>query len=325
MFDFVKEDRFLVKVIYKYYVFREINMTLLKKINDWKKYPNALGSESQVSVLVGELAAILKKEIPEPVKSALKTLALRGTMRDIASAIGRNIEQRNLRTPSFHEVVDSGAASCGISWTEAVAVLAQYVTECEAQLPPDEHIPINEIERRTNDQGGFFMPNVIIRGVKEDYGWLGNMSPHKIMYENGCWLTAEALFQALRYPMGAVNDKGENIRELIRGQKSPMAAKMMSKKYMDNRNITPMGDEDLDNMRMVLRLKFKQIHNTPLERDLLETGDKFILEDCSKRPTVSGRFWGAQRVADGIWKGTNKLGQLLMELRTEIRNRPAVQ
>ena len=94
-------------------------MTLHEKINDWKKYPNALGSEAQVSVLVGELAAILKKEIPEPVKSALKTLALRGTMRDIASAIGRNIEQKNLRVPSFHEVVDSGAASCGISWTEA--------------------------------------------------------------------------------------------------------------------------------------------------------------------------------------------------------------
>ena len=126
-------------------------MTLLKKINDWKKYPNALGSEAQVSVLVGELAAILKKEIPEPVKSALKTLALRGTMRDIASAIGSNIEQRNLRVPSFHEVVDNGAASCGISWTEAVAVLAQYVTECGALLPPAENIPINEEGSHMNE------------------------------------------------------------------------------------------------------------------------------------------------------------------------------
>jgi|GEM_PF-1420584 len=299
-------------------------MTLLKKINDWKKYPNALGSESQVSVLVGELAAILKKEIPEPVKSALKTLALRGTMRDIASAIGSNIEQRNLRVPAFHEVVDSGAASCGISWTEAVAVLAQYVTECGAQLPPDEHIPINEIERPTNDQGGFFMPNVIIRGVKEDYGWLGNMSAHDVQHEGKWWNTAEALFQALRFPMSAVNDIGENIREIIRAQTSPMAAKMKSKKYKDKRNITPMGDEDLENMRIVLRLKFGK-HNNPIETDLLATGDKSIVEDCSKRPTASGLFWGAKRLPDGIWKGTNTLGQLLMELRTEIRNRPTVQ
>ena len=299
-------------------------MTLLKKINDWKKYPNALGSESQVSVLVGELAAILKIEIPEPVKSALKTLALRGTMRDIASAIGSNIEQRNLRVPSFHKVVDSGAASCGISWTEAVAVLAQYVTECGAQLPPAENIPINEIERPTNDQGGYSMSDVIIRGVREDNGWLGNMSPHRVDHDGISWNTSEALFQALRFPMSAVNDIGENIREIIHAQTSPMAAKMKSKRYMDNRNITPMGDEDLDNMRMVLRLKFEK-HNNPIDTDLLATGDRLIVEDCSNRPNVAGLFWGAKRLADGTWEGTNMLGQLLMELRTEIRNRPAVQ
>jgi predicted NAD-dependent protein-ADP-ribosyltransferase YbiA (DUF1768 family) len=245
-------------------------------------------------------------------------------MRDIAFAISRNFEPRNLRVPSFHEVVDSGAASCGISWTEAVAVLAQYVTECGAQLPPDEHIPINKNERPMNEQGGYFMPDVIIRGVREDNGWLGNMSPHKIMYENGCWLTAEALFQALRFPMDAVNDEGENIRELIRAQKSPMAAKMKAKSSKSQMIIEPMGVEDLKNMKMVLRLKFKWNCN-PLERDLLETGDRFIVEDCSKRPRGSGLFWGAKRLPDGNWEGKNKLGKLLMELRTEIRNRPAVQ
>ena len=168
------------------------------------------------------------------------------------------------------------------------------------------------------------MSKVIIRKVDEEYGWLGNMSPHKIMYEKACWLTAEALFQALRFPMDAVNDEGENIREIIRAQKSPMAAKLKAKGSIDKMNITPMGDEDLDNMRMVLRLKIKCNRN-PLERDLLETGDRFIVEDCSNRPNVSGLFWGAKRLADGNWEGKNNLGQLLKELRTEIRNRPAVQ
>ena len=170
------------------------------------------------------------------------------------------------------------------------------------------------------------MPDVIIRGVKEDNGWLGNMSPHKIMYEKACWLTAEALFQALRFPMGAVNDEGENIREIIRAQTSPMAAKLKAKAraIRGERNIIPMEDEDLKNMRMVLRLKFKRNCN-PLERDLLATGDRLIVEDCSKRPRGSGLFWGAKRLPDGTWEGTNMLGKLLMELRTEIRNRPAVQ
>ena len=170
------------------------------------------------------------------------------------------------------------------------------------------------------------MSDVIIRKVKEVNGWLGNMSKHFVQHEEKWWLTAEALFQALRFPMDAVNDKGENIRELIRAQKSPMAAKMIAKAgaIRDQRNITPMGNEDLDNMRMVLRLKFKCNRN-PLERDLLATGDRFIVEDCSKRPRGSGLFWGAKRLPDGNRDGTNMLGQLLMELRTEIRNRPAVQ
>jgi predicted NAD-dependent protein-ADP-ribosyltransferase YbiA (DUF1768 family) len=77
-------------------------------------------------------------------------------------------------------------------------------------------------------------------------------------------------------------------------------------------------------MKMVLRLKFGK-HNNPIETDLLATGDRLIVEDCSNRPNVSGLFLGAKRLADVTWKGTNKLGQLLMELRTEIRNRPAVQ
>jgi len=169
------------------------------------------------------------------------------------------------------------------------------------------------------------MSDVIIRKVKEVNGWLGNMSAHPVKHEGKWWRTAEALFQALRFPMDAVNDEGMNIREIIYTQKAPMAAKMKAKGSKVKMNITPMGDEDLKNMRMVLRLKFKWNCN-PLEKDLLATGDRFIVEDVSNRPpSDSGRFWGAKRLPDGTWEGTNMLGQLLMELRTEIRNRPAVQ
>ena len=167
------------------------------------------------------------------------------------------------------------------------------------------------------------MPDaVIIRAVNEEYGWLGNMSPHPVQYDGKWWKTAEALFQALRFPMSAVNDKGENIREMIRAQKSPMAAKMKAKSSKTQMIIIPMGNEDLQNMRMVLRLKF---NCNPLESDLLATGERFIVEDCSKRPSKSGLFWGAKKLPDGTWRGTNMLGKLLMELRTEIRNRPTVQ
>ena len=110
-------------------------MVLKKKIEDWKKYPNALGSEAQAAIIVGSIAAETGEAIPENIKSALKILSLRGMMRDIASAIQRD-EEHILRpgTPSFHDVVDSGAASCGVSWTEALAVITQYLHEQKAKL-----------------------------------------------------------------------------------------------------------------------------------------------------------------------------------------------
>ena len=36
-------------------------MTLKERIEDWKKYSNALGSEAQVAVIVGEVAGQLNE------------------------------------------------------------------------------------------------------------------------------------------------------------------------------------------------------------------------------------------------------------------------
>ena len=83
------------------------------------------------------------------------------------------------------------------------------------------------------------------------YGWLGNMSPYPIMYDDKIWRTSEALFQALRF-------SDPVIQELIREQKSPMAAKMKAKGNKESYNITPMSDNDVENMKLCLDLKFNQ-------------------------------------------------------------------
>lgn len=110
-------------------------MTLKEEIESWKMYPNALGSEAQAAIMVGSIAAQTGEDIPENINSALKTLSLRGTMRDIAQSIQRDDEfHPRPGTPSFHDIVDSGAASCGISWAEALAVITQYLDEQTAKL-----------------------------------------------------------------------------------------------------------------------------------------------------------------------------------------------
>jgi hypothetical protein len=108
-------------------------MCLRDRIEDWKQHPNALGSEAQAAVIVGEVANALGEEIPDEVSAALKTLALRGTMRDIAQAIQRG-QEVDCRVPSFHDVVDVGAAAAGLSWTEAISTITRYLDTASARL-----------------------------------------------------------------------------------------------------------------------------------------------------------------------------------------------
>ncbi len=60
-------------------------------------------------------------------------------------------------------------------------------------------------------------------------------------------------------------------------------------------------------LRLTLRAKFTQ--NAQLKRMLVETNDAELIHESS-----NDHFWG--RSTDGT--GENRLGQLLMELRTEL-------
>ena len=142
------------------------------------------------------------------------------------------------------------------------------------------------------------------------YGWLGNMSPYPIMYDDKIWRTSEALFQALRF-------SDPVIQELIREQKSPMAAKMKAKGNKESYNITPMSDNDVENMKLCLDLKFNQ--HTELRQKLIRTGEHMIIEDIGERRGPRHQFWGAYKTHENTWIGQNKMGELLMELRSSLQ------
>ncbi len=155
------------------------------------------------------------------------------------------------------------------------------------------------------------MAEITFTKVRLEHGWLGNMSPHHIMFLDLRWPTAEHLFQALRYP------SDDEARELIRAQKSPMSAKMEAKRYIGRQVVLAWSDPDVDNMRMVLKLKLEQ--HPELKVLLKATGDATIIEDCSSRANLSGLFWGAARDYDtASWQGQNTLGKLWMELRAAL-------
>lgn len=146
---------------------------------------------------------------------------------------------------------------------------------------------------------------ILIGKVADRHGWLGNMAPFPVEFQGQTYRTTEALFQCLRFD-------DEQIRSAIREQKSPMGAKMIAKKNRSAMVVEPMSEADLENMQMCLELKLDQ--HPILKARLCQSGDEWIVEDCTKRPNKSGLFWGAALI-DKEWRGDNWLGILWMDLR----------
>jgi predicted NAD-dependent protein-ADP-ribosyltransferase YbiA (DUF1768 family) len=130
------------------------------------------------------------------------------------------------------------------------------------------------------------------------------------------WRTAEALFQASRFPIG------HPVRMKIHQTSSPMNAKMLAKPLVAEMVIQPRSPEDLELMRRVVGLKLEQ--HRVLQMELLATGDEQLVEDVSARPaSTSALFWGmSNRVGDvRAWTGENWLGRIWMEHRTALKEK----
>lgn len=156
---------------------------------------------------------------------------------------------------------------------------------------------------------------ITFKKVRAPYGWMSNMSPHPITVamdlqgqERPTYHTAEHLFQCMRFVDPAI--KAE-----IMAPKSPMAAKMVAKKYADKMAFKPRSPWDNLMMESVLRLKLEA--HPYLKAELLATGDATIIEDVSSRPNESGLYWGMALI-NNEWVGQNVLGKLWMNLRTEL-------
>ena len=152
------------------------------------------------------------------------------------------------------------------------------------------------------------MKNVWFKKVAEEYGWMGNMAPYPIKYNGKVWLTSEALFQSMRYD-------DDSVKEIIRGEKSPMGAKMKAKKNRDQMVVVPMSELDVENMRKCVKMKFDA--HPQLKRQLMNTKDSFIYEDIGNRNGERHKFWGAKKLSESEGAGNNMMGKILMDLREE--------
>lgn len=151
--------------------------------------------------------------------------------------------------------------------------------------------------------------------VKEDNGWLSNMSPHPLRVPRvpggDLYQTAEHYFQCERFT-------DPSIRKEIFSQNSPMTCKMKARKHSASMVIQPRSADDLDLMRRTLRCKLEN-HPNLLKQLVALPNNCVIIENASKRKGDSARFWGMRyNEVTNQWVGDNWLGRLWMELREEM-------
>lgn len=141
--------------------------------------------------------------------------------------------------------------------------------------------------------------------TKGDFGGLSNMAPGFAIRVNDVIIpTAEALYQACRYPLFP------EIQKEIIEQHSPMTAKMISRKYLDK---TRQDWESIkyEVMYWVLQVKLSQ-NFEKFSKVLKDTGNRPIVELSKK-----DKDWAVMRDQDNTLRGRNALGRLLMKLREE--------
>ncbi|HJZ58268.1 MAG TPA: NADAR family protein [Gemmataceae bacterium] len=147
-------------------------------------------------------------------------------------------------------------------------------------------------------------PKTVIHfySVTDEYGCFSNFSPHPVFLKGKRWPTSEHYFQAQKFA-------GEPDEEELRLARSPMVVARMgrSRKRPLRRDWEGVKEQV---MLDALRAKFTQ--HEELREILLGTGDAELVEH-----TANDSYWADS----GDGSGQNRLGQLLMQVREELRGK----
>jgi N-glycosidase YbiA len=144
------------------------------------------------------------------------------------------------------------------------------------------------------------MNRILFYRLDEPYGEFSNFAPFPVKLNGQTWPTTEHFFQAQKFA-------GTEHEHTVRKAKSPMTAAHLGRsRKLPLRRDWESAKENI--MRHALRAKFTQ--HVDLRELLLGTDDAKLVEH-----TARDDYWGD----GGDGSGHNRLGQLLMELRAQLR------
>lgn len=133
-----------------------------------------------------------------------------------------------------------------------------------------------------------------------DYGCFSNFSRHRVFLKGKTWRTTEHYFQAQKFA-------GEPDEEAVRKANTPMIAAQMGR---DRKRPLRRDWESVKDGIMLEAVRVKFTQHEDLKAILLATGDAKLVEH-----TANDSYWGD----GGDGSGKNRLGQILMQVRAELR------
>jgi ribA/ribD-fused uncharacterized protein len=135
--------------------------------------------------------------------------------------------------------------------------------------------------------------------VSDEYGFMSNFAPYPIRVDGKQWATSEHYFQAQKFA-------GTPHEETIRKANDPMIAARLGRDR--SKKLRRDWESSKDNvMFSAVAAKFAQ--HPELAEMLLATGDAQLVEH-----TENDAYWGD----GGDGRGKNRLGQILMRIRTSL-------
>lgn len=142
------------------------------------------------------------------------------------------------------------------------------------------------------------------RANEKPYGAFSNLYRRTIVFEGGEYPTSEHAYQAGKA-------RKDSVREWLMAAPSPSLLAMAAHGLYVWDIHPDWSKTKFDRMKRVLQAKFTQ--HEDLRELLLSTGNARLVEKATVDNTVN-RLWGE---VNGV--GKNMLGQLLMEVRDELR------
>jgi ribA/ribD-fused uncharacterized protein len=149
-------------------------------------------------------------------------------------------------------------------------------------------------------------PRTVIHfySTRDEYGCFSNFSRHPIHLKGKRWPTSEHFFQAQKF-------QGTAHEEEVRQAKTPALAARIGR---DRQRPLRRDWESVKDQVMLEAVRAKFSQHAELQAILLGTGDALLVEH-----TENDSYWGD----GGDGSGKNRLGQILMQVREELRTAEA--